>query len=185
MTTIAEVLNAAEQPPNYPRELEKTLILRDGVRVAMRPLVPDDADTLAKAMAEADSETLYQRFFTRRPRMDLRQMAHFTRLDYHWRLALAAIHQGELVAILRYEGTPETREAEVGLVVTPSWRRRGLAGRMFEELEQAAVARGIRRFNAYYLEHNEAIAALLGRFAYAPPRVASGVAETYKDLARS
>ena len=50
------------------------------------------------------------------------------------------------------------------------------------ELEKAALARGIFRFEAYYLEHNPAIATLLARFGYAPPRILSGVAETCKDL---
>jgi len=177
-----ETLESGVRPPGYPRELEKLVRLKDGRSVTVRPLAPADAPPLERALAEVDSETLYQRFFTRRPRLDAQQIAHLTELDYQSRLALVAVRGGHLAGIVRYEGEPESVTAEVGLVVAHEWRNAGLASAMLRELEKAALARGIFRFEAYYLEHNPAIATLLARFGYAPPRILSGVAETCKDL---
>ena len=177
-----ETLESAALPPGYPRELETSLCLKDGRSVVIRPLAPVDAPALEQVVETVDRETLYQRFFTRHPRLDASRIAHLTNLDYQWRLALVAVHHGHLAGIVRYEGEPHDSCAEVGLVVDRPWRNAGLATAMLRELEKAALARGIVRLKAYYLEDNPAIAALLRRFGYAPPRVIHGVAETSKAL---
>jgi hypothetical protein len=51
-------------PPSYPRELERDVILRDGARVSLRPIRPDDAPRLATAYQQLSTQSAYQRFFT-------------------------------------------------------------------------------------------------------------------------
>ena len=171
----------AARPPGYPPELEQVLTLRDGQPVFIRPVIPADELTLEREWREADPETLYQRFFTPQPKLDARRLHALLHVDYQWRLALVAFAEdGRAVGIARYEGAPDQEKAEIAFVVNPAWRRLGLASTLLRLLAEAARARGIRRLVALYLEDNQAIAALLAKAGFGPPRVNAGIAVTEK-----
>ncbi len=176
-------LPEAFAPANYPRELEAFDTLPDGRDFMVRPLVPADQPALGAALAVADPDTLYQRFFTRKPTFDAKRLTRFTHLDYAARLALVAIDaDGGGVGIARYEGIENTRRAEVSFLLHPGWRGAGLGRRLGERLESAARARGFQVLTAYCLTENAAIEALLARLGFGPPRVEQGVAEVEKTI---
>ncbi len=176
-------LAEALEPPDYPRELERRQRLEDGRVYAVRPLVPADQPALKSALELADPQTLYQRFFTTQPRLDTKSLSRLTHLDYRQRMALLAMTPSRSpVAIARYEANAGSDRAEVSFVVAPSWRDAGLAQALEQMLEEAARARGIRVFDAYYLADNEPAAGLFARCCYGSPRVCAGVAEVEKIL---
>lgn len=173
----------AARPPGYPAELEQTSTLRDGRAVFVRPVIPADALALEREWRDADAETLYQRFFTSRPRLDARRLHAFVHVDYQWRLALVAFAADtRAVGIARYEGAPGQEHAEIAIVINPAWRRVGLASTLLRLLAEAARARGLRRLTALYLQDNQAMAALLAKAGFIPPRVSAGVAATEKAV---
>lgn len=150
-------------PEGYPVELQHWVVLADGRRVFVRPLVSDDSAALLRELERADEETVYQRFFRAPVRLDAKQLDRLTRLDYRTRMALVAFSEnGEGVGIARYEGI-EPGVAEIAVVVRRDWRGVGLAASLLESLEEAAVARGFHRLTALYLPSNTAIANLLQR----------------------
>lgn len=154
-------------PPGYPADLERWVALVDGRRVFVRPLVEDDADALEDALAQADEQTVYQRFFRAPVRLDAKTLQRLTHLDYERRLALVAISpDGNGVGVARYESVADG-DAEIAVVVNPEWRHAGLGYALLEMLEQAATVRGIRRLTALYLPDNLAIARLLERRGFA------------------
>jgi hypothetical protein len=51
----------ADVPPGYPLAYERELLLGDGRRAAIRPIVPSDAPALAAAIRSADAETSRRR----------------------------------------------------------------------------------------------------------------------------
>lgn len=156
-----------QAPPGYPAELETWVQLRDGRSVFIRPVVSDDSAALERALAKADMETVYQRFFRAPVRLDAATLDRLTRLDYQSRLAVAAFaDDGSGVGIARYEAVEEG-VAEVAVVVDREWRHAGLGYRLLEVLEDAARHRGIRRLTALYLPDNQAIASLLARRGFA------------------
>jgi len=160
------------------------MVLVDGRRVRVRPIVPDDAAQLADAIAQADEETLRMRFLGWSPSMDVAMVRHLVEVDYHLRLALVALDSnGRGVGIARYEGVEGDDCAEVAVAVSRDWRRVGLGGGLFLLLAQAAIARGIRRFRVLYLVENEEVARLL-RASQLPSRstVSRGVVEAELDL---
>ncbi len=170
-------------PPGYPAHLERTVALRDGRTVFVRPIVPSDAELLAAAADDADDETLYLRFFTSRPRLGPRQLRHLTEVDYRWRLALIAFDpDGRGVAVARYEGKPGDAAAEVAVVVEPGWRRTGLAAAMLRMLEEAAAQAGVTRLFALHLSDNAAAGALLAAVGYGSPTVSDGITTVTRAL---
>jgi hypothetical protein len=53
---------AMTDPPGYPRELERDVVLRDGAKVHVRPIGPDDVPRLVAAYARLSAHSAYQRF---------------------------------------------------------------------------------------------------------------------------
>ncbi len=174
---------SADRPPGYPAELEQSLTLRNDHRVFVRPIIPADELILERELREADAETLYQRFFTAQPKLDAKHRHFLVHVDYRWRLALVAFAEdAQAVGIGRYEGAPNQEQAEIALVVHPSWRRIGLASALLRLLTEAARARGLRRLVALCLQDNQAMSALLARAGFDAPQTNAGVAVTEKML---
>jgi RimJ/RimL family protein N-acetyltransferase len=155
-------LAPTDVPPGYPSEYERRLRLLDGRMVAIRPVVPADADDLADAILTADPDTLRRRFLGGPPPVTRALVERLTTVDYLRRFALVAadVRTGRGVAIARYEATGEG-VAEVAVAVDLAWRRIGLATAMVELLARAALDRGIHEFTASYLAANRPVAALL------------------------
>jgi GNAT superfamily N-acetyltransferase len=151
-----------ELPPGYPTEYQREEVLRDGRRVAIRPILPGDAAELAEAIRTADAETLRRRFLGGPPEVTAALMAHLTVVDYERRFALVAIDvaSGQGVAIARYEPAGEGI-AEIAVAVRPAWRHAGLGTLLMLFLAKAAAERGVRSFTASYQAENRPVAALV------------------------
>jgi len=149
-------------PRGYPAALVRQVVLRDGRRVLLRPVLPGDAAELGEAIRTADADTLRRRFLGGAPRITSALLAYLTTVDYVRRLALVAIdpvtQRG--VAIGRYDQVDEG-VAEVAVAVSPAWRRAGLAAALISLLAEAAASRGIRTFTASYIAENQPVAALV------------------------
>ena len=180
----AEPCEPPERPEGYPEELESDVRLADGRWVHIRPILPTDAPDLAAAIAGADAETLRLRFLGWRPVLDDATLQHLVSVDYRWRLALVALDAaGGGAGIARYEGRQGEEVAEVAVAVAPQWRRVGLGSRLLRALGEAAVARGIRRFVAYYLGDNSEVEGLVRASGLSHrATVSRGVVEAHLDL---
>lgn len=149
-------------------QLERTLPLRDGTRVRMRPIVPADAPRLVALYDRLSRDTRYHRFFSAMRRLPIDWARFLATVDYRTRLALVVESPDEadaLIAVARYEpaGAPET--AEVAFVVQDDWQNRGLGTVLFGELLRAAAGNGIVRFRAWVLADNRRMLDLIARLA--------------------
>jgi acetyltransferase len=166
----------------YPKELEREITLRDGSRLRLRPIRPEDQDRLSALYDGLSRQSAYQRFFAVMKRLPP-DWAHFlANVDYERRLALIAEHgppeAPELIGVARYEQTDQVDTAEIAFVIQDGWQGRGLGTQMLDALLAAAEARGIRRFRAYVLAGNMRMIDLLVRFTDVQERVTeSGVTE--------
>jgi RimJ/RimL family protein N-acetyltransferase len=169
---------ATEPASRYPRDLERDVTLRDGSRLHLRPIRPDDQDGLISFHDRLSGQTAYQRFFNVMKHLP-RARAHFLAdVDYRRRLALVAEH-GEgpdrtLVGVARYDCTGSPDTAEIAFVIQDDWQNRGLGTILLDALLAAADARGIHRFRAYVLASNGRMLDLLARFTDVRERHAGG-----------
>ncbi|MEU5265818.1 GNAT family N-acetyltransferase [Amycolatopsis sp. NPDC021455] len=145
-----------------PKGYDRTIRLRDGRVVTIRPLTRQDAPELGEAIRTADPVTLRRRFCGTAPRVTPRLLERLTALDYQRRFALVARSFADRgVAIARYEATRTPGVAEIAVAVDPAWRRAGLASALVRLLGEAALARGFDRFTAVYFADNRPVAELL------------------------
>ena len=149
----------------YPRELARTVMLKDGFAARLRPIRPDDEPRLVDLYERLSRHTAYQRFFTVLRRLPPDWYHFFANVDYRRRLALVAERETvagvQLIGVGRYEPSEEPETAEVAFVVEDGWQGRGLGGILLEAVLEAAEARGIRRFRAYVQADNHRMLRLL------------------------
>jgi RimJ/RimL family protein N-acetyltransferase len=144
----------------------REVVLRDGTRVRMRPIRPDDEPRLVELYDHLSQDSRYQRFFSAMRRLPP-DWAHFlANVDHVRRFALVVEAPGDpetVIAVARYEPTGEPDCAEVAFAVQDAWQNRGLGTVLFRELLAAAKGNGITRFCAWVLGDNRRMLDLIAR----------------------
>jgi hypothetical protein len=108
--------------PAHPREIVVTL--RDGARVTVRPIRPQDAAALRAGFERLSEQSRYRRFLS--PMQDLSgsMLRYLTEVDHHDHEALIAVGaEGTLVGVarsVRSHGDPQVAEAAV--TVADDWQ---------------------------------------------------------------
>ncbi len=176
-------MTPTDPPAAYPRHLDRGEVLPDGTRIRIRPIVPDDIERVRHAFEVGDSESIRRRFFTGSPPTGEAHLRYLVDVDYHRRLALVAIDmEGNSLGVARYEGIDDRPLAEIAIVVTPEWRKRGVALMLVEALELPAIGAGFDRFEAFYLPDNRAVADLLKGLGYGDLQLEDGFVRVTKPL---
>ena len=120
----------------YPRDLVRTITLKDGFSARIRPIRPDDEPRLVDLYERLSRHTAYQRFFTVLRRLPSDWYHFFANVDYVRRLALVVERETvagvQLIGVGRYEPAEEPDTAEVAFVVEDRWQGRGLGGLLLE-----------------------------------------------------
>jgi GNAT superfamily N-acetyltransferase len=144
--------------------LARSVTLRDGSRIVVRPIEPEDRDELAAAFERLSPETRYRRFFSVLKELRPRELDRLTRVDHRDHEALIALDEatGDGVGVARYVRTAPG-EAEPAVVVTDDWQGRGVGSTLLELLATRAVEEGVTRFRAPVLAQNAEAIALLKR----------------------
>jgi acetyltransferase len=142
----------------YPVELETEVTLADGVRLAVRPIRPEDAEQERVFVAGMSDETRYFRFFYQLHELTPAMLARFTQVDYDREMALVAIDEAGgtpvFVGVARYSMNPDRESAEFAVVVADAWQGRGVARMLMGRLVACARARGLRRLEGQVLRAN-------------------------------
>ncbi|MDD2859160.1 MAG: GNAT family N-acetyltransferase, partial [Candidatus Nanopelagicales bacterium] len=139
--------------PIYPVEWEADVVLSNGRPVHLRPILPQDAPRLQEFHQSLSPETIYFRFFTSKPELSERELAHFTTVDYSDRVALVAVVNDEIVGVGRYDRVSDT-DAEIAFNIRDEYQGKGLGSVFLEHLAAAGRDRGITRFIAEVLPSN-------------------------------
>ncbi|WP_406055283.1 GNAT family N-acetyltransferase [Kribbella sp. NBC_00889] len=152
-------------PAGYPDGYEADVVLRDGATAHLRPITPGDADLLVAFYARVSEQSKYYRFFAPYPQLSDRDVARFTQVDYHDRLALIVTVGSEMIGVGRYERTGR-RTAEVAFLIEDAHQGRGLGQLLLEHLAQAARENGIHRFVAEVLPDNRKMITVFAEAGY-------------------
>jgi GNAT superfamily N-acetyltransferase len=147
-------IHSCAVPPNYPRGFDNDVVCSGNITIHIRPIRPDDAPRLAAFHRHLAPHSIYLRFFSFHPYLSERELENFTCVDYEDRFALVAELDGQLLAVGRYDRTPDTTEAEVAFVVADDFQHHGIGGLLLDELARAAMERGITTFVADTLQEN-------------------------------
>jgi acetyltransferase len=159
------------------------LHLMDGRQVVCRPIAPNDAEALRRAILAADPETIRLRFLGGRPPMSQKQLHTLVDVDHLRREALVACtDEGRLVGIARY-AVIDDGVADLAVAVDHDWRCVGLATALLQRLLIEAYANGIRLIHADYYGTNRNVHELIAELGGATQtRMTDGVVEADIEL---
>jgi len=138
--------------------------LRDGVRIQIRALKPEDKTDLSEAVARTSAESLRRRFFVTKRNFADKETAFFLNVDFVNHVALiAVVEEGSELAIAgggRYI-VVRPGEAEVAFVVVDQYQGRGVGGTLMRHITTIARAAGLQKLIAEVLAENRPMLRLL------------------------
>src|SRR5437870_10436686 len=165
----------------------RTIEVRDGTKLHLRPIVAEDEALLHEAVAAMSERTVYFRFFSPIKRMSDALAHRLAVVDYNDRFALVATHKAaskeRIVGVARYDRARATDVAEVAVAVIDEFQRRGLGSVLLAELARVARDHGIKTFQLIVLPENREMLALLRKMGWIhQAKLVGGVYEIAFDL---
>jgi RimJ/RimL family protein N-acetyltransferase len=131
--------------------------LRDGSRITIRALKPQDRDELVGAISRVSPRSLYRRFFGPRRSFSKAEISYFVDVDFERHVALVATIEERgrplIIASARYV-VVRPGEAEVSFIVADAYQKRGIGSRLLRHLAALAREAGITTFIADVLPDN-------------------------------
>lgn len=142
----------------------KSLIasLRDGTRVLIRPILPEDKAGLQEGLGRLSLRSRYQRFLAPMATFSKKQLSYLTEIDYDDHMAWAAVDLSKSpprgLGVARYIRLPgEPKVAELAVAVVDSHQGRGLGTLLLAMLSRSAAQNGIETFLGYVLAEDAPI----------------------------
>jgi RimJ/RimL family protein N-acetyltransferase len=144
--------------------------LRDGRRVRLREIRPDDREEVLQAFDRLSSESRYTRFMSHVKELSSQTLERAVHPETEGGLGLVAEIDAadgiDIVAGARYYIQADGETCEFAITVVDAWQRMGLASRLMRELIRAARARGLKHMEGFVLAQNSGMLNLARRLGF-------------------
>ncbi|HEX5917045.1 MAG TPA: GNAT family N-acetyltransferase [Nocardioides sp.] len=169
--------------------MAEELELRNGERVWVRPIEPEDADGLRLAFQELSEQSRYQRFFTGTPRLTDVMVEVLIHVDHVDREALVAVPTASSrtpVGVIRFARDPiASQRADLAVTVADAWHGRGLATALLHRLSARACQLGIEYFTVDMLADNASVRSLVRAAGGVQQGLEGGIVSAHIPLSRA
>jgi acetyltransferase len=145
----------AAGPLPYPKDLESTVIVRDGTPIALRPVRPEDEPLLRDLFTHMSREDVRLRFFAPIRELSHRFAERLLHIDYDREMALSAQHDGATLGVARYSADPDKQRAEFAIAVRSDWKGHGVGYLLMTRLIEIARVAGIGELFGDVLHENQ------------------------------
>jgi len=148
-------------------EYEQLVTLRDGSRVRVRPIQPNDKEALVRGLERLSQESTYRRFLRPVTRLSERELEYLTEIDYTNHFAWVAANADDdthgygVARYIRDAKDPEVAEAAVAVV--DDQQGKGLGTILMRLLVATARENGIKIFKGWVLGDNRKVLGPLER----------------------
>ncbi|MEF2144347.1 MAG: bifunctional acetate--CoA ligase family protein/GNAT family N-acetyltransferase [Desulfovibrionaceae bacterium] len=156
----------------YPRELEECVVLKDGTKITIRPIRPEDEPAHRAFLSSLSDDDLRLRFFgVVRRDFDHKDLAAFTQIDYDREMAFIAQRtneQGEpeTLGVSRTITRPDNSEAEFAIVVRSVLKGQGLGSMLFKKSIDYTRERGTAKLMGQTMTENQGMQGLARKFGF-------------------
>jgi RimJ/RimL family protein N-acetyltransferase len=134
-----------------------TELLRDGRKIRIRALRPEDEKEMLAALASSSTQSLQRRFFVARRHFSEREVSFFMNVDFRSHVALVACLEEDgpsaIIGGARYIVT-EPGRAEVAFFVVDSFQGQGIGSILARHLVRIALESGLSELVADVLAEN-------------------------------
>jgi RimJ/RimL family protein N-acetyltransferase len=142
----------------YPVSEERSVRLKNGKEVLLRPARAADADALRALFHRMPADDVYTRFFRRVRSLSYKELQTLCNVNHETEVAFLATTGPRESEVLAGSGcyflNPTTNLAEVAFMVAPEWQGVGLGTALQSRLQEYALGRGVRGFTAEILPGN-------------------------------
>lgn len=149
---------------DYPVEEERTVMLKNGSPVLLRPARASDADQIRALFHAMPADDVFTRFFRRLRSLSNRDVERLCNINYETEVAFVAVEgpreNEKVIGQSCYFVNPSSNLAESAFMVDPAWQGTGLGTALQRRLSEHGRSRGLRGFVAEVLPENAKMLAL-------------------------
>ena len=160
--------------PPYPGRYQKSIKAKNGKKVRLRPIRPEDEPMELEMVNRLSKESLYYRFFGYVPRMTHEMMTRFTQIDYDREMAIIALVDQpkgeEMIGVVRIIADPWGEAAEYAILVADEWQGQGLGSQMTDYIIEIARDMELQRLYASVMASNKGMISLFERKGFTVER---------------
>jgi RimJ/RimL family protein N-acetyltransferase len=137
--------------------------LKDGTKVTVRAIRPEDGPAILEAFKELDAESIYRRFFSPKKELSDAELKRLIDVDFQSVMALVvtALEEGAEILLgggrLATEGGDHPQSAELAFLTAGAQRGRGIASLLLRHLARLGQEAGLSRLEAEVLAENQAM----------------------------
>ncbi len=173
---------------SYPTEWERHDVLRDGRRVFVRPLKPEDAQLYPDFLANVTAADMRLRFFAPVQELSAAVIDRLTQLDYARAMAFIALDEdtGVMLGVVRLHRDAEGTGGEYAVLVRSALKGHGLGWLLMRRMIVYARTEGLSAIHGQVLAENSTMLTMcadLG-FEIADDPGEAGIQLVRLDLAR-
>jgi acetyltransferase len=169
----------------YPASLESAAMV-GGVRVAIRPIRPEDAVLEMAFVDGLSAASARLRFMSGLRSLTGEMLARFTQIDYDREMALiATVGEGDSqrqVGVARYITLPDATSCEYAIVLADDWQGRGLGRILMDRLIGVARHAGLTSMSGWVLSDNGGMLALCRKLGFSERSVPGDVTVRLVEL---
>ncbi len=172
----------------YPRELEECAELKDGRRILLRPIRPEDEPAHWEFLEHLSAEDKRLRFFGHIAELPRSEMIRFTQIDYDREMAFIAKgpdEAGEIrtLGVVRGMTRPDNSESEFAVAVRSDMKRTGMGRILMEKIIRYCKSRGTGAISGQGLLENRGMAGLAKTMGFTVTKdMDDDVFDFYMDL---
>ena len=139
----------------YPTQWQRELTLRNGRKIRVRPIRPEDEPTILEFLQHVTADDLRLRFFGPMKVFSHTFIARLTQLDYARAMAFVAFDDaGELVGVVRIHSDSVYESGEYAILLRSDRKGQGLGWVLMQLLIDYARAEGLQRISGQVLREN-------------------------------
>lgn len=143
----------------YPAQLESPFTLKNGRKVLIRPIRPEDEPNHHVFISKLTPEDIRFRFFGLVKELPHSQMARLTQIDYDRDMAFIAIgkdehNQDETLGVVRIVATRDNTISEFSIVVRSDLKSTGLAQELMKKMIAYCKSRETKKLVGQVLKEN-------------------------------
>ncbi len=161
----------------YPTQFIEQVTLRDGTRLTIRPIRPEDEPLVAEFHRTLSEQTVYRRYFSPmklETRIRHERLIRLCFIDYDRQMALVAEvvdaeGKNRIIGVGRIIKSHTSNEAELAAIVSDDYQRRGIGSALVTRLVAFARQEKMSELNAFCLAENTAMQVLLERQGFQFP----------------
>ncbi|EPR42150.1 CoA-binding domain protein [Desulfovibrio sp. X2] len=154
----------------YPSELEECVKLKNGDKVTLRPIRPEDAPAHLDFVRGLDKDDLRLRFFGTVQEFEFSDMPKFTQIDYDREMAFIATTEirgtPKTLGVVRASTSPDNQEAEFAIIVDTTMKGQGLGSLLLAKMIRYVKSRGTTWLTAETLPENKGMIGLAKKFGF-------------------